>query len=124
ARRERLLRPAREVAFFEIEILEHLLRDGDVLRLSAVRRARERELVITPADAIEAARLEQRHDLERLRARAPERHERRIARAADEAVAADHGGVHAVPGLDTSAARRDDVEVEGAHDGKLTGADR
>ena len=45
------------------EAARHYLRD--VLRLAAVRRARERELIVPPPELVEAAGLDQRHHLER-----------------------------------------------------------
>ena len=46
----------------------------------------------------------------------------RIARAGDELVTLDDGGVHAVPRLHGVAARDFDVEVQVAHERKLNGS--
>src|SRR5438105_2736965 len=54
---ERLMRPAREIAFLEAHGREHALRDRDMLRFAAVRRARERELVVPPMQIVETARV-------------------------------------------------------------------
>ena len=85
----------------------------NVLRLAAVRRAGERELVVAPAHPVEAAGRDQRHHLERLGARAPEGDGARIARGHDRALGrVDHGRVHAVPGFDDATARGHDIERE------------
>ena len=51
----------------------------DVLGLAAVRRAGERELFAPPAARVEAARLDEGKELERLRAGAPDGEVRRVA---------------------------------------------
>jgi hypothetical protein len=93
-----------------------------VLGLSAVRRAREGELVVAPPRAVEAAGGDERHHLERLRARAPERHGVGLAGDAREpVVVVDDGRVHPVPRLDHAAARGHDVQGERAHGPKGNG---
>jgi hypothetical protein len=66
---------AREVSLLEPEILEHALRERDVLRLAAMRRTAQRELVVAPLQHVEAARLEKRHHLKWLGARSPGAHQ-------------------------------------------------
>ena len=115
APRQRLVRAAGEIALLEADGCEHALGDGRVLRLAAVRRAREREFLGAPLQIVEPARREQRHHLERLGAGAPHGDEVRIARAGHELVPLDDGRVHAVPRLHGVAARDFDVEVQLAH---------
>src|SRR5688572_29332709 len=52
ALRERFVGPAREVPFLQTDRLEHAGRDRDVLRLSGVRRTRERQLVVSPTHCV------------------------------------------------------------------------
>ena len=80
------MRAAGEIALFEPDVGEHRLGERDVLRLAAVRRARERELVVAPPQLVEAARLEKRHHLERLGAGAPGADDACVARAGDERI--------------------------------------
>ena len=61
-------------------------RERDVLRLAAMRRAGERQLIVAPMQLVEAAGLEQRHDLKWLRAGAPRAHDARIVRRCDERI--------------------------------------
>ena len=50
------VRSTGQVAFLEAEVEEHLRGDGDVFGLAAVGRARERNLVIAPAEFLDAVR--------------------------------------------------------------------
>ena len=80
---------------------EHPLDDRDVLGLAAVRRAREGELLVAPAQLVEAAGAEKRHDLKGLGAGAPEGECVTIAGGAEQLIAfPDDGGVHAMFGFD------------------------
>ena len=116
ARRQRIVRAAREVALFHADVVEHAFGDRDVLRLAAVRRAGQRELVVAPVQRVEPARLEQRHHLERLGARPPRADELRRMRAGDErVVGADDRRVYAVARFDFRAASRDYVQLERFH---------
>ena len=73
ARRQRIVRAAGEIALLHADVgRASPAAMRDVLRLAAVRRAGERELIVAPAQRVEAARFEERHDLEGLRARPPE----------------------------------------------------
>ena len=105
---EWLVDTTRQVSFLQTDVFQHRLRDSDVLRLPAVRRACESELVDTPFELCVRTRVQERHELERLGARAPGRDKRRIARGSDELLAHD-GGVNPVVRLDDRAARDDDV---------------
>ena len=49
------MRSADQVAFFEPQVPQHRLGDRHVFRLAAMRRARQRQLVIAPPDFVEAA---------------------------------------------------------------------
>ena len=110
------MRSAGQIAFLEAEVEEHLRGDGDVFRLAAVGRAGERELVIAPAKLLETARVDERHHLERLGARAPWHDVVRVPRAGDQpALGVDDGGVHLVPRLHVTAAGDENVEAQGFH---------
>jgi hypothetical protein len=89
--------PAGEIAFLEADVVEHPLHERDVLRLSAVRRARYRELRSFPAQLIEAAGREERNYLEGLGAGPPERERVTVAGSAEELISfSDYGGVYSV----------------------------
>jgi hypothetical protein len=67
---------------------------------------------------VEAARLQQRHDLKGFGARAPVREAARLAGTGSETVArVDHRGMYAVSGLNDPSSRRNDVEFERPHGG-------
>src|ERR1051325_340213 len=116
ARRQRVVRTTGEIALFEADVAQHLLREGDVLRLTTVRRARERKLVVAPMQLVEGARLQERHDLEWLGAGSPGAHEPRVVRDGDDrVVVSDDDRVHAVPRFDFRASGGDDVKLERFH---------
>ena len=90
--------------------------DRDVLRFAAVRRAGERQLVVAPVQRVKPARREQRHHLERLRARPPGADELRRMRAGHEGVVgADDCRMHTMARFDFRAASRDNVQLERFH---------
>ena len=112
ALRQRLMRPACEVAFLQADRLEHLRGDRDVLGLSRVRRACERELVVAPPERVQRPGCDERRRLHWFRGRPPRGDEARVAGRPDEIAAPVHDRrVHAVTRLDDRAPRRDDVEV-------------
>ena len=116
ARRERLVRAAREVAFLESDVTEHRGRNRDVFRLAAMRRTRQRQLIVAPRQVIDRARCHQRHGQERLGPRSPERHDVGIARSANQRIARpDHRGVYPVARFDCPATGDNDVEVVRVH---------
>ena len=97
-RRERVVRTAREISFLEADVLEHRLRDRDVLGFAAVRGTGERQLIVTPMKRIESAGLQQPHRLKWLGARSPGADGGCVMRPGDEdVIRSDHGGVHAMP---------------------------
>src|SRR5215203_4228692 len=121
ARRERIVRATCEVAFLEPDVSQHGLGERNVLGLATVRGTRERELVVAPADFVEAPAGEKRHDLERLCAGSPHGDGAGVARAPDESATGIHDGrVYAVARLDAAAPSDEDVEVVVVHRGKLT----
>ena len=66
ARRKRFVDSTRKVSLFKADVVEHPLGDGDVLWLSSVRRARERELIVLPAQLRMSPGFKEGHQLERL----------------------------------------------------------
>ena len=91
------MRTTREIAFLKTDVVEHLLHYRDVLRLSAMRRARHRELRSFPAKLIEAAGCEERDYLEGLGARPPERERVTVAGSAEELISfSDYRGVYSM----------------------------
>ena len=56
--RQRFMRSAGEIAFLELEGLQHAGSDRQVFRLAAMGGAGQGEFVVTPDQLIEAARLE------------------------------------------------------------------
>src|SRR5690242_2128075 len=115
---ERFVRSTREVTFLHPDVAQHRLGEDNVLGLTAMRGAGERELIVSPPKRVEPSRLQEWHDLKRLCAGAPRRHIGGVARSGNEdAVLVDDGGVHAVPGLDDSAAGDDDVQLDRLHRG-------
>jgi hypothetical protein len=110
--RQWLVSTACEIALLEADRLEHPGRELDVLRLAAVRCARERELLAAPPARVEAARLDERKKLKGFRAGAPHGWERRIARAAEHcSIGAADDCVHAMPRFDRVSACDDHVEL-------------
>ena len=110
---KRLVRAAGEIAFLEAELGEHPLDDRDVLGLAAVRGAGERELLVAPLEGVEAARLEKRHHLERLRAGAPEGDEvaDRPPHPTSRSSRVDDRRVHPVVGFYRISAGDDDIQL-------------
>jgi hypothetical protein len=112
----RIVGAAGQISFLEAEIIEHPAGDRDVLRLAAMGRARQRELIVAPPEVVEAAGRQQRHDLERLGARPPMRDHGDVTRPADQrpGVVGDRG-MHAVRGFGIAAARDNDIELVCLH---------
>jgi hypothetical protein len=111
--REWLVRSAREITLLEPDRLEHSRCELDVLRFAAVRSARECELLAPPPARVEATRFDEREQLKRLCAGAPDRRKRRIARAAEQSsIGAADDCVHTVTGFDRVSARGDDVQIK------------
>lgn len=105
-----------EIALFHADRGEHRAGECHVFRFAAMRTAGEGELVVTPADLIEPATREQRHDLERLGARAPVRHEGGIVRGADQfAGSIDDRRMDPVARFHECSAGGDDVEGQLVH---------
>jgi hypothetical protein len=77
------VRTAREITFLEANVTEHTLYERNVLRLAAMRRARHGELLLTPAERVEAAGVEERQDLKGLGAGAPIGERLRLASSAE-----------------------------------------
>src|SRR3979409_714426 len=57
--RGRIVGTTGEMAFLEADVLQHPLDYRDVLRLTAVRRARDRELFFAPFERVEASGTEE-----------------------------------------------------------------
>jgi hypothetical protein len=114
ALRQRFGGPARKIAFLEPQIAQHPLGDRHVFRLPAMGRAGERDLVGTPAKLIQMTRSHERHELERLCARAPVRFELRIPGVADESVVCDDRGGHVMDRLRRAPARDDYIDIIGS----------
>ena len=115
-RRKRLMGTAGQIAFLETQGLKHGLDDCDMLGLAAVRCARERQLLICPAECVEPTRLEKWHYLERLGARSPERYEGWIAGNTDGLILCiDDRGMDPVIGFHRVAAGNDYVEFVGCY---------
>ena len=92
---------ARQIAFLEPDVVEHPLDERDVLGLAAVRRARHRQLLVTPAQLVERAGAEKREDLKGLGAGAPVGECVAIAGGAEQLIAfPDYGGVYTMFGFD------------------------
>ena len=93
--------------------MKHSCRELHVLGLAPVRCARECELLAPPPARVEAARLEERKELERLGAGAPDGEKRRIAGAAQQlTIGTADCCMHAMTRLDRVSARCDDVEIK------------
>jgi hypothetical protein len=121
------MRSTREVTFLEAHRGQHALCDRDVFRLPAVRGTRQRELIVAPMEIVEAAGLQERHDLEWLGTGSPMGQAPRLASAGGETIACvDDRRMDAVAGLHDPSSRRDDVELVRPHgrlaaSGALTG---
>jgi hypothetical protein len=88
---------AGEIPFLEAEVAEHSLDQRDVLRLSAVGRARDGELLVTPTQRVESARGQKREHLKWLGAGAPIGERLRVASCAEELIAlSDYGSIYPV----------------------------
>ena len=91
------MRAAGEITFLESDVVEHSLHERDVLRLTAMRRARHRELRTLPAELVEAAGGEERNYLEGLGAGSPEGKCVAVAGGAQELISfSDYRGVYSV----------------------------
>ena len=81
ARRQRFMRTTGQIPFFEADAGQHRLREGDVLRFTAVRRTGQGQLARPPPEALQTSGAHQRHYLKRLGAGAPPRRDMRIPHA-------------------------------------------
>jgi hypothetical protein len=81
------VRTAGEISFFQLDVAQHSLYERHVLGLTAVGRAGNGELLVTPAHRIETAGREEWNYLERLGAGSPESEGVRVARSTEELVA-------------------------------------
>src|SRR5262249_53171758 len=97
-RRPALLETELEVVFGRVRVREELPRGLDLLGCVVMGRARDRDLVVSEV----VARAHERQRLQRLRSRAQEADELRIAGARDKFAAAHRDGVDTVPRLDNS----------------------
>jgi hypothetical protein len=103
---------AGEVAFLEADIAEHALDQGYVFGLATVRRARHRELLVTPAERVEPARAEKGQDLEGLGAGPPIRERISVASGAKELIAfPDYRGVYSMLRFNPFTAGNCDIEL-------------
>jgi hypothetical protein len=101
-----------EIAFLEAKVVQHSLDDRYVLGLTAVGRARDRELFFAPLERIEAAGAQKWKDLEGFRAAAPEGERVRVAGATEQFVAfANYRGVYSVFRLGSLAAGDCNIEL-------------
>ena len=112
ALRRRLVRTAGEISFLEPDVVEHLLHQGDVLWLATVRRARDCELLVAPAQRLESARGEKRQHLERLGTGSPVGERVSVARGAEELVPiSDYRGVYPVLRFDRIATGYSNIKL-------------
>ena len=96
---------AQQIALRAPDLAEQLAHASHLLRLARVGRARERELFTREAEPLGRPVLDQRQRLERLRRRAPKRHELGVARSRHESASRVHDDdVDVVNGLDPTAA--------------------
>ena len=110
--RQRLVRAAGQVPFLETDRFEHVRGNCDVLGLSGVRCACQRQLIVSPADRVRNPRCDERRRLHRLGTGPPGSQERRITRQANQLAAlVHHGGMYAVTGFENRASRRYNVEL-------------
>ncbi len=112
ALRRGLVRTTGEITFLETDVVEHFLHERDVLGLTAVGRARHREVRIIPAQCVEAAGSEEWNYLERLGARSPEGKCVGVARCAEKLVSfSDYRGVYSVLRLGSFTAGDSNIEL-------------
>jgi len=110
------MRTACQIPFLEAKRLEHRFDNCDVFGLTAMRGAGEGKLLIAPTIPVEAAGLEQWHDLEGFRAGPPECDEARIPGNADRPFACiDDRRVDPVVRFDRIAPGDYDIELMADH---------
>src|SRR2546425_2437763 len=98
---ERRMGAAQEIALRAPDLAEQLAHPSHLPRLAGVGRAGKRELFAREAEPLGRSVLDQRQCLERLRRRAPKRHELWVARSRHERTGRiDDGDVDVVNGLD------------------------
>ena len=106
------MRTAGEISFLKSDVVEHLLHQRDVLRLSTVRCARHCELLVTPAQRLEPAASEKREYLEGLGAGAPVGKRVGVTGCAEQLIAfSDYRSVYAVFGFYRITAADSDIEL-------------
>ncbi len=98
---ERRVGAAQEIALRAPDLAEQLAHASHLPRLAGVGRARKRELFAREAEPLGRSVLDQRQCLERLRRRAPKRHQLGVARSRHERTGRiDDGDVDVVNRLD------------------------
>jgi len=106
------VRSTGEIAFLETDVVQHPLHQRHVLRLTAVRRARNSDLLLVPPQLVEPARGEERNYLEGLRTRSPEGKCVAVAGGAEELISfSDYRGVYSVLRLGPFAAADCNIEL-------------
>ena len=118
--RRRIVRAAGEIAFLEPDVAKHPFDDGNVLRLSTMRRAGDRELLVAPAERIKSARAEKWNYLKRFGAGAPVGERVGIVGGTEQLVAfSHHCRVHTMLGLGALAAGYSNVKFMRSHSGHM-----
>jgi hypothetical protein len=102
----------RQIAFLEPDIAEHRRGDRDMLGLTPVGGACERQLIVAPRQVFHPTRGHEWDREKRLRSRPPERHDVRVTRPSDQGVLRPHyRRMHPVSRFHGPATSHHDVQI-------------